>query len=177
MQLLKMIILPLCISSVSYAGDLIANINYGESRDTVASKLSKSKVVKSSMPSNMFARIGLNGSFSTTRDLAGLKFTLYFDWTESSGLKEITYRSDALVSYSYDQNLKQKWQYAINLLSAIHGRASNAGAYPKKNDVKPDSIQFSHEWKTDNGYVYLGVGQQAKKYSLNITFSKVSLSL
>ncbi len=176
MQLLKMIILTLCLSSVSHAGDLIANINYGESRDTVTSKLSKSKAVKSSMPANMFARLGINGSFTTTKDLAGLKFTLYFDWTKSNGLKEITYRSDALVSYSYDQKLKQKWQHAINLISAIHGKASNAGVYPKKSDVILDSIQFSHEWKTDDGYIYLGVGQQAKKYSLNITFSKDSLS-
>ncbi len=177
MQLLKTIILTLCLSSVSYAGDLIANINYGESREIVTKKLSNCKIVKSSIPSTMFARIGLNGSFTTTRDLAGLKFTLYFDWTESKGLKELTYRSDALVSYSYDQKLKQKWEHAINLLSAIHGRASNAGTYPKKSEVKPDTIQFSHEWKTKSGYVYLGVGQQAKKYSLNITFTKFSLSL
>jgi hypothetical protein len=176
MQLLKTIILMLCLSSVTYAGDLIGNINYGESREIVTNKLSNCKAVKSSMPSNMFARIGLNGSFTTTQDLAGLKFTLYFNWTDSGALEEVTFRSDALASYSYDQRLKQKWQYAINLLSAIHGRAINAGEYPKKSEVTSDSIQFSHEWKTDSGYVYLGVGQQTKKYSLNITFSKFSLN-
>jgi len=175
MQLLKAIILTLCLSSVSYAGDLIANINYGETREIVTKKLSSSKLVKASIPASMIGRIGLNGLFTTTRDLAGLKFTLYFDWTESSGLKEVTYRSDALVSYNYDQRLKQIWKHAINLLSAIHGRASNAGAYPDKSEVKQDKIQFSHEWKTNSGYIYLGVGQAAKKYSLNITFSKVSL--
>ena len=123
----------------------------------------------------MFARIGLNGSFATTTDLEGLKFTLYFDWTESSGLKEMTYRSDALSSSSYDHQLKQKWKYAYNLISAIHGRASNVGEYPKKNEIGSGKIQFSTEWKTNDGYIYLGVGQEANKYSLNITFSKVSL--
>jgi hypothetical protein len=176
MLLLKAIILTLCLSSVSHAGDLIANINYGETREGVTKKLSSCKDLKTSTPTTMFARIGLNGTFTTTKDLSGLKFTLYFDWSESNELKSITYRSDAIVSYGYDQKLKQKWQYAINFISAIHGRASNAGEYPKKSDVLDDKIQFSHEWKTNEGYVYLGVGQQAKKYSLNITFSKFLLS-
>lgn len=176
MPLFQTIILTLCISTISYASELIAGVNYGESRDAVTSKLLKCKLVKTTVPANMFARLGLNGSFVTTKELEGLKFTLYFDWTDSSGLKEITYRSEAMANHSYDQQLKQKWSYAINLLSAIHGRAKNAGDYPKKNELSSGSIQFSHEWQTSTGYVYLGTGQLESSYSLNITFSQFSLS-
>ncbi len=164
------------IATIANAGDLLANINYGETRDIVTNKLTKSKAVKATVPESMIARVGLNGSFSTTRELAGLKFALYFDWNDSSGLKEITYRSDALPNSSYDQRLKSTWDYAINLISAIYGKASNAGEYPKRSEITKGSIQFSHEWKTRNGYIYLGIGQETKDYSLNITFSKVSLN-
>jgi hypothetical protein len=161
---------------MTHASDLIAKIKYGDTRDTVTKKLSNYKNLKSTIPTNMFGRVGLNGSFATTNELAGLKFTLYFDWTNSSGLKEITYRSEPLDSQSYDRQLKQKWNYAYNLISAIHGRAINAGEYPKKSEILSGKIQFSHEWKTTTGYAYLGVGQKENKYSLNITFSQYSLN-
>jgi hypothetical protein len=175
MPLILSILLTICIIPATYAGELIANLKYGDSREVVTSKLISCKLVKSTVPKTMFARIGLNGSFATTKELQGLKFTLYFDWTESSGLKEINYRSNTLGSSSYDQQLKQKWQYAYNLISSIYGRASNAGEYPKKNEITSGKIQFSHEWETNDGYIYLGVGQQENKYSLNITFSQFSL--
>ncbi len=169
-------ILSLCISSVSVANELIAGINYGDTRDTVTSKLSKSKSVKTTVAPSMMARLGLNGSFITTHELDGLKFSLYFDWTDASGLKEINYRSDAMAGHTYDGQLKEKWSYAYNLISAIYGRARNAGEYPKKNELSSGSIQFSHEWKSSTGYIYLGTGQLENNYSLNITFSQIKLS-
>lgn len=176
MSLLQTIILTLCISTATHASELLAGISYGESRDAVTSKLLKCKTVKTTVAPTMMARLGLNGSFVTTKELNGLKYTLYFDWTESSGLKEITYRSEAMAGHSYDTQLKQKWEYAINLLSAIHGRAKNAGDYPKKSELSSGGIQFSHEWQTSTGFLYLGTGQLESSYSLNITFSQFSLS-
>jgi hypothetical protein len=176
MPLLQTIILSLCICTTSYASELIAGLNYGESRDAVTSKLLKCKLVKTNVPANMFARLGLNGAFITTKELEGLKFTLYFDWTDSAGLKEINYRSEAIAGHAYDGQLKEKWSQAINLLSAIHGRAKNAVEYPKKSELSSENIQFSHEWKTSTGYVYLGTGQLESNYSLNITFSQFILS-
>lgn len=173
--LLASLTISLSLISVTTAGDLIANINYGETRDIIANKLSKSNLVTSGVDSSLLARTGLNGSFKTTRDLAGLKFSLYFDWTDSSGLKEMTYRSDSIPASQYDQKVKKSWKHAINVISAIYGRASNAGDYPKKAEVTPGQIQFSHEWKTNRGYIYLGVGKETNDYSLNITFSRFSL--
>ena len=179
MLLFKTIILALCfcsLSSFTFAGDLIAGINYGDTRDTVMKKLSDCKLVKSTMPKTMFARLGMNGAYKTTNELSGLKFALYFDWTDSRGLRQMNYRSDGLPSHDYDKNLRYIWEKTINLLSSMHGKPKNAGEYPKKSELKPNTILFSHEWKTGTGYIYLGVGQDTSKYSLNITFSKVSLS-
>lgn len=176
MSLFQKAILFLCISTATYAGELVAGVTYGESRDAVTSKLLKCKLVKTTVPSNMFARLGLNGSFVTTKELDSLKYTLYFDWNDSSGLKEINYRSDSMANHSYENQLKQKWSYAINLLSAIHGSAKNAGDYPNKSELTNGGIQYSHEWKTSTGYLYLGTGQLESSYNLNITFSQFSLS-
>ncbi len=173
---IKVIVSVLSLTTISYASDLIANLSYGESRTEVAKKLNASKLVSGNIDASLIARIGLNGTFTTTKKLKGLKFSLYFDWRKSGGLREITYRSETLPHHNYNHRLKQTWEYAINLLSAIHGKARNAGEYPAQADVKPDNIQFSHEWRTGNGFVYLGVGQENNKYSINITFSKILLS-
>lgn len=170
------LILTLSLSPFTSASELIGGINYGESRDIVTSKLIKCKGLKTTLPPTMLARLGLNGSFITKNELAGLKFSLFFDWTDSSGLKEINYRSDAMAGHTYDGQLKEKWDYAYNVISAIYGRAKNAGDYPKKNEISTGKIQFSHEWQSSTGYIYLGVGQLESNYSLNITFSQLKLS-
>ncbi|MGJ8656300.1 MAG: hypothetical protein ACSHX6_07610 [Akkermansiaceae bacterium] len=168
-------LLALSLSSLTSAGDLIANLNYGDTRETATRKLKNSPLLKANIADNLFGRVGLNGSFTTTRDLAGLKFSLYFDWSESRELQQITFRSDALPDGAYDQRLKTSWTQASNLLSSMHGATSNAGEYPKQSEIKPGTMRYSHEWKTHNGYIYLGTGQETKGYSLVITFSEVSL--
>ncbi len=175
MKLFQSIFLFIALSSFVSAGELPAGINYGDSNDAVTKKLGQSKLVKSTVPKHLLGRIGLNGSYTTINELEGLKFSLYFGWNDSSGLKEINYRSDAMAPHSYDGLLKEKWDYAYHLISAIYGKAANVGDYPLRSDVTPDLIHFSHEWKTSSGYIYLGVGQQDNNYSLNITFSQIML--
>jgi len=154
------------------AGDLPANINYGDSRDEVMEKLMKSSAFTSSVSPSLFTRLGLNGSFESTKDINGLKFKLYFDWIRNEGLTEINYRSSDLPESEYSNSLMKHWRYTINLLSAIHGRAAKAGPYPKKSDVTEGKIIYSHEWRTDEGFIYLGVGMINGKYCTSISFTK-----
>ena len=166
----------LSLSSLASAGDLIANINYGDTKPEVTAKLKNSKLLKSDIPDNLFGRAGLNGSFTTTRYLAGLKYSLYFDWSDSSKLTQVTFRSDPLPRGAYDRGLQASWKQAINFLSSIHGAATNAGEYPKKGEIKPGTMRYSHEWKTNNGHIYLGTGQDTKGYNLVITFCEAALT-
>lgn len=169
-------ILVLSLSALTSSADLIANLSYGDSRETVTSKLKNSPLVKANIADNLFGRVGLNGSFTTTGNLAGMKYALYFDWSESGELQLVTFRSIALPSAAYDQRLKTSWKEAINLLSSMHGTTSNAGEYPKKAEIKPGNMLYSHEWKTNNGYIYLGTGQETKGYNLVITFTEDALA-
>lgn len=166
----KLSIIPEC-----YGSNLVGDVNYGETRDTVSKKLSNSPLLASGVDASLQARTGLNGVFTTTRYLAGLKFSLYFGWSDSDRLSEITYRSQPIQASEYDQQVKISWQYAINVLSGIYGRASNAGEYPKKNLISKGQIQYSHEWKTNKGFIYLGVGKEVRDYSINITFQESRL--
>lgn len=163
------------IISTCYGSNLIGDVNYGETRDTVFKKLSNSPLLTSDLDASFISRTGLDGVYTTTRDLAGLKFSLYFGWSKSGNLSEITYRSKPIRASEYDQQVKTSWQYTVNLLSEIYGRASNAGEYPKENLISKGQIQYSHEWKTNKGFIYLGVGKEVTDYSINITFSRVSL--
>jgi len=163
------------LTSFTNADELIANLNYGDTRKIVTKKLNASPAFKAKISSGLFGRVGLNGAFTTTNELANLKFKLYFDWNNSEGLKDVTFRSTPMPIASYSKKVQNSWAYAINLLSSIHGTATNAGEYPKKNTLQAGGIQYSHEWKTTNGYVYLGTGQESKGYNLVITFSSVAL--
>ena len=156
---------------LSIAGDLIAGINFGDSREQVKTKLLGSNLVASDLPKSMFSRIGLNGAFQTTESLKGLKFSLYFSWSDDQ-LTEITYRSTTAPPAS----IKAAWSHSINLLSAIHRKAKNAGDYPQVNQLQDKKILYSHEWKNGAGFLYLGVGKITGEYNLTITFSKIKLS-
>ena len=172
MKFLTTILLTLSLMMPSaMAAELLAGIKFGDSRDQVSAKLDQSNQVTSTLPKAMISRVGLNGAYQTTQSLKGLKFSLYFGW-ENDKLTQITYRSTSAPPAS----IKQAWNYSINLLSAIHRKASNAGDYPKLNELKDKGILYSHEWKSGAGYIYLGVGKISGKYNINITFSSIKLS-
>lgn len=165
----------LFLSVNSNAEDLIANLNYGDNRSTVTRKLTVSKLAEATIEDGLFGRTGLNGTFTTTREIAGLSFQLYFDWTEADGLKDVTFRSEPLSSSNYDRRLMRTWEYTVNLLSSLYGKATNAGYYPKRHEIEADKVQYSHEWQTNEGYVYLGIGEGSEGYSMSIKFRNEAL--
>ncbi len=155
---------------------LISGINFGDGRDDVTKKLQKSQVVKSEVPPTMLTRVGLNGSFKTVNALKGKKFLLYFNWSDADSLDELTFRSTAYNTASYNTQLKSLWNSAIQLLSSIHGKTQNAGEYPNASLLKNGGIRFSHEWQTNDGFIYLGTGKENGEVHLIITFSKEKMT-
>lgn len=174
--LTSILTLVLCLSTMTRANQLIAGINYGDDLQAVTNKLKSSKLVTSKISKNLLSRTDINGSFTTANKLAGMKFKLFFDWAESGNLEQVTYRSSALPSSDYNHKLKSSWKRAITVLTSIYGKASNLGDFPPKSKLAPGAIEFSHEWKINNGYIYLGVGQETKSFTLNIRFCEFSLT-
>lgn len=167
----------LLISNTTADG-LIGGVQFGDSESTVIDKLKQSPLVKTELDKSLFGRVGLNGSFETANTLRGMKFKLFFDWNYTANdkkLTQITYRSVSLPLSSYNSRLKEAWTHAQNLLTTMYGKPSNAGEYPSLGKLPDGGIMYSHAWKTNDGYVYLGIGKQNAKLNLSIGFHKNSL--
>lgn len=178
MRIFTSIITGLVLSVSATAGDVYAGLRFGDTEKEVIAKLELSKLTHSDVPKTLFARVGLNGSFKVVPKLKNLSFALYFDWAKGAEKKltSIILRSNKLPASDYDTKLKNAYDYTVNLLSSTYGRPSNSGSFPTKEKVGGDEqVHFSHEWKTDEGFVYLGVGQQAGEFVLTINFTKDSL--
>lgn len=178
MRILITLLTSLSLAVSASAQGVYAGLNYGDNEKTVIAKLKKSKLTNSDVPDTLFGRVGLNGTFKIIPKLKTLSFSLFFDWNEERDkkLKTVILQSNKLPASAFNGKLKNAHQYAINLLSSTYGRPSNAGKYPSQGQIGGNgAIHYSHEWKTDKGYVYLGVGEQEGKYVLAISFNKNSL--
>lgn len=168
--------LTLSLSTLPSFGQLLGGVEFGDNRNEVEKKLKASPLVDAKSQSSMFARTGLNGAFKTTRTLDGLQYAIYYDWKDGDTLKSLNLHSTHIPTTEYPSKLKASWSYLINFLSSRHGQASNAGTYPNKNLVAMDNMYFTHEWKTDTGYLYMGPGLEKNGYKLVMTFTKYPLT-
>lgn len=176
----NLLLIPLLLihSLFSHAGDLIGGIQYGDSEEAVIQKLKKSGLAKAEIDKSMLARTGINGAYETTNTLKGMPFKLYFDWDRvgtKKNLNQITFRSSPIPEGEYDLKLKSAWSYAKNLLNIMYGKPANSGRYPSLNKVSDGGLMYSHVWKNEEGFVYLGIGKEDEKLNLSITFRKDKL--
>jgi len=166
-------------SVATQAGDLISGIQYGETQEAVTIKLANSNLVSAELDESLFGRVGLNGSYETVNTLHGMKFKLYFDWQDNGPIRQLTqmtFRSRPISLTGYTSTLEPAWSYAQNMISARFGKPSNAGDFPKASSLEDGGIMYSHEWKTNEGFVYLGIGKEAGKLNLSISFHKNQLT-
>lgn len=148
-------------------GAAFGSLEFGDSHSDVIEKLKKSPIVESDAAEVMMARIGLNGTYRTKNTIGGLHSYLYFDWTESGHLREVTLRSKPLKQTSYGSSLKSSWSQMIDLLNQLHGKPVQNAPYPSSDDLQDGLILCSHLWRTSEGHsVLLGTGQEVEKYSV-----------
>ncbi|MGJ8697297.1 MAG: hypothetical protein ACSHYF_13350 [Verrucomicrobiaceae bacterium] len=148
-------------------GAAFANLEFGDSRPEVLEKLKNSPAVDGEAAESMLTRTGLNGIYRTKQTIGGLHCHLYFDWTSSGLLREVTLRSKTLEGSSYGSSLKSNWRELSSLLTKLHGKAVQDGDYPSTDDLQDGLILCSHLWHTDEGHsVLLGTGQEGQKYSV-----------
>lgn len=158
------------MASSAFAGTIYEDLSYGDSRETVTKKLLACPRVESTVPETMFGRVGLNGSFKIKKDLNGLNFSLFFDWDDAGGLKEVTLRSEGMSSSDYSLKLREYYSEASDLITRIYGSPIMSNDLPPKNDIKEGAILNSHLWHPGAGTLLLGVAHTADKYYVSIRF-------
>jgi len=125
----------LTFASVCQAG-VYDTLEFGDNRATVTKKLKASSMVEQQMEGAFFGRTGLNGVFKCKAKLAGLTYHLYFNWSESGGLEEITLRSQELPMDNYSTALQEAWSEANKLFTKVYNYPVQDANYPKKSDFK-----------------------------------------
>ncbi|MDB4508267.1 hypothetical protein N9051_01650 [Akkermansiaceae bacterium] len=161
-------------------GSAFGHLQFGDSKATVIKKLKSSPLVEGGAADVMVARIGLNGTYRTKNKLGGLPSDLFFDWTKTGRLREITFRSKPLEIGSYDKSIKACWSETQELINQLHGRPIQNSPYPSSDELKDGLILCSHLWRSSEGHsILLGTGQERKNYSviLRITSQKFQPAL
>lgn len=153
-------------------GDAFGPLQFGDKRNEVEAKLLESSLVKANVDAGLFGRTGLNGVFETTETIGGLPCFLYFDWTNSGGLQEVTLRTKELDSMSYASKLQGTWNELINLLNKLYGKPISISPYPEQKELQDGLMLASHLWRTNDGHsVLLGTGQNQSNYNVSVRFT------
>ncbi|MBC7980175.1 MAG: hypothetical protein H7Y36_06400 [Armatimonadetes bacterium] len=145
---------------------------FGESRETVTKKLNASKIVEATIDSAYMGRTGLNGIFRTRSKIGGLHCFLFFDWSESGKLQEITLQTENKAAGEYEDILKPCWSECVDLITTIHGKPTQKGRIAPHESLQEGQMLASHLWKLEpEGSVMLGSARQEKGYQIVVRFT------
>ncbi len=146
---------------------------FGEDRETVGKKLKASKFVESTVDATFLGRTGLNGIYRTKHKIGGLCCFLFFDWTETGGLREITLQTENKNAGEYTGVLKPCWEEFIPLISSIHGKPKQAGNIAAAESLKDGQMLASCLWEIETGgSVLLGTARQGMGYQVVVRFTE-----
>ncbi len=148
-------------------------LKFGDKHDTVLAKLKASKFVELTMPESMISRTGLNGIFRVKQKIGGQTATLYFDWSETNALKEITIRTESIPAAAFNSKVDPCWKEFIDLLTTLHGKPLQAVPKIDPASVPSGTMLSSHLWKLENGgSATLGVGCEVANYQVVVRFTE-----
>lgn len=172
-----LIFLLLFFGPLTQAG-VYGDLEFGDDRETVARKLSKSALVSQTVDNTFIGRTGLNGIFKCKAKLSGLTCHLYFNWNERGGLNEITLRTDSLSIDDYDKKLLRAWNETGQLFTQVYGAPAQKSSYPHVNSFKQHKMLVSHVWGGGGGpSILMGPGINKGKCFLFIRFVEQQVSL
>lgn len=159
-------------SANAYSGAAFGPLDFGDSQETVLTKLNASDLVKGNLNKVMLARVGLDGVFQTTDTIGGLHCELYFDWDTSKKLREVILRTKPQPAAVYESLLKRNWSALISLISDMHGKPLQGNLFPSKKKLEDGLNLSTHLWKTATGHsVLLGAGQDRDQYTVVVRIS------
>lgn len=149
------------------------NLTFRDTRETTLTKLKASKIVEMTTDETFIGRSGLNGVFKTRKKIGGLDGFLYFDWTETGKLKELTLQTDCRPAIAYKTEVEPSWKELIELLSTLYGKPVQKGPIPQVNTLADGSFAPSHLWQLEGGgSALLGTAREGDKYQLVVRFTQ-----
>lgn len=149
---------------------------FGDTREQVTEKLKASKFVEMTTAETFIGRTGLNGIFKTRGKIGGLDASLYFDWTEADGLKEISLQTDALPPTDLEGKLIPCWKEFIPLMTTLYGKPLHAGDRLAISSIQDGSMTSTHLWKLDGGgSAMLGAAREGRNYQIVVRFTQRSV--
>lgn len=158
-------------ASSSLQAGVYGDLEFGDSRETVTAKLMESQLVDQTINTSLLARTGLNGIFKCKSKLAGLEYSLFFNWDESGGLAEVTLRSEKIEISEFDKKLFKAWEQANLLFTQVYGKPVQNGNYPRPSDFKGSPIMMSHIWQSKKKEsILIGPGIENEQCFLAIRF-------
>ncbi len=155
---------------------VFGTLAFGDSRETVTEKLASSKIVENTVAGTFFGRTGLNGIYHTRHKIGGLYCYLFFDWTESGELKEITLQTEGKEAGEYGTVLEPCWKELIELIGPIHGKPIQHMHVPDQDELQDGQMLASHLWRMEQGgTVLLGTCRLGKHYQVVVRFTRENI--
>jgi len=151
-------------------------LKFGDTRDAVTRKLKASKTVQLTVDETFIGRTGLNGVFRMREKIGGLEASLFFDWDDAGGLKEITIQTAGFPAAKFNEQLKPCWKECIKLLTNLHGEPINASDSLSLSSIADGSMAATHMWKLPKkGSVLLGAARDRDQYQIAIRFTQKNI--
>ncbi|MEO5914546.1 MAG: hypothetical protein ABIS50_09965 [Luteolibacter sp.] len=149
------------------------NLTFRDTRQTALAKLKASKTVEMTSDETFIGRSGLNGVFRTRQKIGTLTGSLYFDWTESGNLKELSLQTEPRPATSYKTEVEPCWERLIDLLGALYGKPEIKGPLPSMASEADGSFVPSHFWKLPTGgSALLGTARDGQNYQVVVRFTQ-----
>lgn len=153
-------------------------LTFRDTRETTLTKLKASKVVEMTADETFIGRSGLNGIFRTRKKIGALSGYLYFDWTESGKLKELTLQTDLRPETTYRTELEPSWKELIDLLTTLYGKPVQNGPLPPVNTLTDGMFAPSHLWRIEGGgSALLGTAREGQKYQVAVRFTQKKVAV
>lgn len=164
---------PLAKVETSAENHVFDELSFGDSRAEVLAKLKTSQIVEMSVPETFLGRTGLNDVFRTRKKIGGLDASLFFDWTDEGGLKEISLQTPTVPAGKFNEQLQPCWKEFIKLLTSLHGQPISAAAGLQLSSIPDGGMLPTHMWKLQKtGSAMLGAARDGDQYQLVVRFTR-----
>lgn len=148
-------------------------LTFEDTRETTLAKLKTSKTVVMTTDETFIGRSGLNGVFRTRQKIGKLSALLYFDWTDTGKLKELTLQTEALPASAYKSTLEPSWNEFTELLGMLYGKPVQKGPIPPMESLADGTFSPSHLWTLEGGgSALLGTARDGAKYQVVVRFTQ-----
>ncbi len=149
------------------------SLTFRDTRTTTEAKLKASKLVEMTTDEIFISRTGLNGIFRTRQKIGTLDGFLYFDWTNTGKLKELSLHTESRPNTAYKTELEPSWKKFVELLTTLYGKPVQNGPLPPMASLTDGTFSPSHLWNIETGgYALLGTAREGSKFQVVVRFSE-----